>query len=67
MRNVGIVQSPRESLLAGLPTDEKVKRIFPEIQASSNPDAEIRRLIKKKILTETDLQAIRIRQKLGSN
>jgi len=67
MRNVGIVQSPRESLLAGLPTDEKVKRIFPEIQASSNPDAEIRRLIKKKILTESDLEAIRIRQKLGSN
>ena len=67
MRDVGIVQSPRESLLAGLPTDEKVKRIFPEIQASSNPDAEIRRLIKKKILTETDLKAIRIRQKLGSN
>ena len=67
MRNVGIVQSPRESLLAGLPTDEKVKRIFPEIQASSNPNAEIRRLIKKKILTESDLEAIRIRQKLGSN
>jgi hypothetical protein len=67
IRAGGIVLSPTESLLAGLPTDEKVKRIFPKIQSSSNPDAEIRRLLKKKILTDTDATAIKIRQQLESN
>jgi hypothetical protein len=67
IRTSGIVLSPTESLLAGLPTDEKVKRVFPKIQSSSNPDAEIRRLFKKKILTDTDVKAIKIRQQLESN
>ena len=62
-RTQGIVLSPRESLLAGLPTDEKVKRLFPEIQSSRDPQAEIRRLFKKKILTETDVKAIVLRQR----
>ena len=63
MRTQGIVLSPKESLLAGLPTDEKVKRLFPEIQSSRDPQAEIRRLFKKKILTETDVKAIVLRQR----
>lgn len=66
-RTQGIVLSARESLLAGLPTDEKVKRLFPEIQSSRDPQAEIRRLFKKKILTETDVTAIKIRQQSESN
>lgn len=67
MRTQGIVLSSKESLLAGLPTDEKVKRLFPEIQSSRDPQAEIRRLFKKKILTETDVKAIKIRQQSESN
>ena len=63
-RTDGIVLSPRESLIAGLPTIEKVKRLLPEIESSSNPDSEIRRLVKKKILTDTDVQAIYIRRNL---
>jgi hypothetical protein len=66
-RTKGIFLTPKETLLAGLPTNEKVERVFPQIQTSSNPDGEIRRLFKKKILTETDVKAIEIRRKLGSN
>lgn len=65
-RTDGIVLSPRESLLAGLPTIEKVDRLFPEIEASSNPDAAIRRLVKKKVLTPTDVQAIKLRQRANA-
>jgi hypothetical protein len=67
MRNQGIVLSPKEALLAGLPTDEKVARLFPEIQSSRDPQAAIRRLVKKKILTETDVLNISIRQKAQRN
>jgi hypothetical protein len=67
MRNQGIVLSPKETLLAGLPTDEKVARLFPEIQSSRDPQAAIRRLVKKKILTETDVLNISIRQKAQRN
>ena len=63
-RTEGIVVSPKESLIAGLPTTEKVERLFPEIQSSRDPESEIRRLFKKKILTETDVKAIKIRQNL---
>lgn len=63
-RTEGIVLSPKESLIAGLPTTEKVERLFPEIQSSRDPESEIRRLFKKKILTETDVKAIKIRQNL---
>jgi len=63
-RTKGIVVSPKESLIAGLPTTEKVDRLFPEIQSSRDPESEIRRLFKKKILTETDVKAIKIRQNL---
>ena len=63
-RTDGIVLSPRESLIAGLPTIEKVKRLLPEIESSSNPDSEIRRLVKKKILTDTDVEAIYKRRNL---
>ena len=63
-RTEGIVMSPKESLIAGLPTTEKVERLFPEIQLSRDPESEIRRLFKKKILTETDVKAIKIRQNL---
>ena len=66
-KNEGIVLSPRESILASLPTDEKVKRIIPEIQSSNDPDGAIRRLVKKKVLTETDVKAIKLRQQLNSN
>jgi hypothetical protein len=63
-RTEGIVLSPKESLIAGLPTTEKVERLFPEIQSSRDPESEIRRLFKKKILTEIDVKAIKIRQNL---
>jgi len=63
-RTEGIVLSPKESLIAGLPTTEKVERLFPEIQSSRDPESEIRRLFKKKILTDTDVKAIKIRQNL---
>lgn len=63
-RNEGIVVSPKESIIAGLPTDEKVERLLPEIESSRDPESEIRRLFKKKILTETDLKNIKIRQNL---
>jgi hypothetical protein len=66
-RSQGIVLSPKEALLAGLPTDEKVARLFPEIQSSRDPQAAIRRLVKKKILTETDVLNISIRQKAQQN
>jgi hypothetical protein len=67
MRSQGIVLSPKEALLAGLPTNEKVARLFPEIQSSRDPQAAIRRLVKKKILTETDVLNISIRQKAQRN
>lgn len=67
MRSQGIVLSPKEALLAGLPTNEKVARLFPEIQSSRDPQAAIRRLVKKKILTETDVLNISIRQKAQKN
>jgi len=67
MRSQGIVLSPKEALLAGLPTNEKVARLFPEIQSSRDPQAAIRRLVKKKILTETDVLNISIRQKAQQN
>jgi hypothetical protein len=66
-RSQGIVLSPKEALIAGLPTNEKVVRLFPEIQSSRDPEAAIRRLFKKRILTETDLKAIKIRQQSESN
>ena len=66
-RSQGIVLSPKETLIAGLPTNEKVVRLFPEIQSSRDPEAAIRRLFKKRILTETDLKAIKIRQQSESN
>jgi hypothetical protein len=66
-RSQGIVLSPKEALLAGLPTNEKVARLFPEIQSSRDPQAAIRRLVKKKILTETDVLNISIRQKAQKN
>lgn len=59
----GIVLSPKERLVAGLPSIEKIERVFPEIQSSNNPDAAIRRLVKKKILNESDVEAIKIRQR----
>jgi len=67
MQSQGIVLSPKEALLAGLPTNEKVARLFPEIQSSRDPQAAIRRLVKKKILTETDVLNISIRQKAQKN
>jgi hypothetical protein len=67
VRGRGIILSPRESLLAGLPTNEKVKRLFPEIQSSRDPQAEIKRLVKKKILTETDVKAIVLMQRSLKN
>jgi hypothetical protein len=67
MRSQGIVLSPKEALIAGLPTNEKVVRLFPEIQSSRDPEAEIRRLLKKRILTKTDLKAIKTRQQSESN
>jgi hypothetical protein len=67
MRSQGIVLSPKEALLAGLPTNEKVARLFPEIQSSRDPQAAIRRLVKKKILTETDVLNISIRRKAQQN
>lgn len=67
MRTQGIVLSPKEALIAGLPTIEKVERIYPQIQASTNPDGEIRRLVKKKILTTTDVEAIKKNLRANSN
>jgi len=67
VRSQGIVLSPKETLIAGLPTNEKVVRLFQEIQSSRDPEAAIRRLFKKRILTETDLKAIKIRQQSESN
>jgi hypothetical protein len=66
-RSQGIVLSPKETLISGLPTNEKIARLFLEIQSSRDPDAAIRRLFKKRILTETDLKAIKIRQQSESN
>lgn len=63
LKNRNIVLSPKEQLLASLPTPEKVERVLPQIQSSVNPEGEIRRLLKKKILTQSDLEAIRIRRK----
>jgi hypothetical protein len=64
LKNKGVVQSPKEALLASLPTIEKVERLFPEIQSSRDPDSEIRRLFKKQILNENDVKAIQIRRQL---
>jgi hypothetical protein len=63
LKNRNIFLFPKEQLLASLPTPEKVERVLPQIQSSVNPEGEIRRLLKKKILTQSDLEAIRIRRK----
>jgi hypothetical protein len=56
--------TPKEKLIASLPTDEKVKRLLPEIMASSNPDAYILNLARKKIISKQDAEAIRINRNL---
>lgn len=56
--------TPKEKLIASLPTDEKVKRLLPEIMASSNPDAYIFNLAQKKIISKQDAEAIRISRNL---
>jgi len=58
LKNRNIFLFPKEQLLASLPTPEKVERVLPQIQSSVNPGSEIRRLLKKKILTQSDLEAI---------
>lgn len=56
--------TPKEKLIASLPTDEKVKRLLPEIMASNNPDAYIFKLAQKKIISKQDAEAIRISRNL---
>ena len=56
--------TPKEKLIASLPTDEKVKQLLPEIMASSNPDAYILNLARKKIISKQDAEAIRVNRNL---
>lgn len=56
--------TPKEKLIASLPTDEKVKRLLPDIMASSDPDAYIFNLARKKIISKQDAEAIRINRNL---
>lgn len=56
--------TPKEKLIASLPTDDKVERLLPEIMANENPDAYITRLAQKRIISAQDAQAIQIRRNL---
>jgi len=55
----------KEKLLAALPSDDKVDRLMPEIMANQNPDAYVRRLLQKRIISPQDAQAIQIRRNLN--
>ena len=55
----------KEKLLAALPNDDKVDRLMPEIMANQNPDAYVRRLLQKRIISPQDAQAIQIRRNLN--
>jgi hypothetical protein len=54
--------TPREKLIASLPTPDKMERLMPEIKASSNPNAYISNLVRKRIISQNEAkEAFRIK------